>query len=161
MSGESKYSIQTTALTGEGKVSGECLVLLFMYSKKSKKYLHNTFIELLYVDYQKSYYTTPSFIIQSHYYRQHNIASSNRLGTWRSCDQSLHQAQCFCVGCRHHRRWWQWCWGQMPSCGELGCHGSKMFVEYVVSKESICPAFDRMGSCAPFVGGGGENVEAF
>ena len=37
----------------------------------------------------------------------------------------------------------------------------KMFVEYVVSKESICPAFDRVGSCTPFVGGGGENVEAF
>ena len=37
----------------------------------------------------------------------------------------------------------------------------KMFVGYVVSKESICPAFDRMGSCTPFVGGGGENVKAF
>ena len=37
----------------------------------------------------------------------------------------------------------------------------KMFVEYVVSKESIHPAFDRVGSCALFVGGGGENVEAF
>ena len=68
--------IHTTVLTGEGKVSGECLELFFTY-KKRKKYLHNTFIELLYVDYHKSYYTTPSFIIQSHYYRQHTIASGN------------------------------------------------------------------------------------
>ncbi len=37
----------------------------------------------------------------------------------------------------------------------------KMFVEYMVSKESICPAFDRVGSSALFVGGGGEDVEAF
>ena len=36
-----------------------------------------------------------------------------------------------------------------------------MFVEYMVSEESIRPAFDRVGSSAPFVGGGGENVEAF
>ncbi len=37
----------------------------------------------------------------------------------------------------------------------------KLFVEYMVSEESIRPAFDRVGSSAPFVGGGGENVEAF
>ena len=37
----------------------------------------------------------------------------------------------------------------------------KMFVEYVVSEESICPAFDQMGSCAPFVGVGEENIDAF
>ena len=37
----------------------------------------------------------------------------------------------------------------------------EMFVEYVVSEESICPAFDRVGSCTPFVGGGGENIKAF
>ncbi len=37
----------------------------------------------------------------------------------------------------------------------------KMFVEYVVAEESIRPAFDQVGSGAPFVGGGGENVEAF
>ena len=37
----------------------------------------------------------------------------------------------------------------------------KMFVEYVVSEESIRPAFDWVGSCTPFVGGGGENVKAF
>ncbi len=37
----------------------------------------------------------------------------------------------------------------------------KMFVEYMVSKESIHPAFDRVGSSAPFVGGGGGNVKAF
>ena len=37
----------------------------------------------------------------------------------------------------------------------------KMFVEYVVSKESIRPAFNRVGGSAPFVGGGGENVKAF
>ncbi len=37
----------------------------------------------------------------------------------------------------------------------------KMFVEYVVSGETIRPAFDRVGSCTPFVGGGGENVRAF
>ena len=37
----------------------------------------------------------------------------------------------------------------------------KMFVEYMVSEESIRPAFDRVGSIAPFVGGGGENVKAF
>ncbi len=37
----------------------------------------------------------------------------------------------------------------------------KMFVEYMVSEESIRAAFDRVGSSAPFVGGGGENVKAF
>ena len=37
----------------------------------------------------------------------------------------------------------------------------KMFVEYVVSKESIRPPFDWVGSCTPFVGGGGENFKAF
>ena len=37
----------------------------------------------------------------------------------------------------------------------------KMFVEYMVSEESIRPAFDWVGSSAPFVGGGGEDVEAF
>ena len=37
----------------------------------------------------------------------------------------------------------------------------KMFVGYMVSEESIRPAFDWVGSSAPFVGGGGENVEAF
>ena len=37
----------------------------------------------------------------------------------------------------------------------------KMFVEYMVSEESIRPAFDRVGSSAPFVGGGGEDVKAF
>ncbi len=37
----------------------------------------------------------------------------------------------------------------------------KMFVEYMVSKESIRPAFEWVGSSAPFVGGGGENIEAF
>ena len=37
----------------------------------------------------------------------------------------------------------------------------KMFVEYMVSKESIHPAFDWVGSSAPFVGGGGEDVKAF
>jgi hypothetical protein len=37
----------------------------------------------------------------------------------------------------------------------------EMFVEYVVSKESIHLAFDRVGSCTPFVGGGGENLEDF
>ncbi len=36
-----------------------------------------------------------------------------------------------------------------------------MCVEYVVSKETIRPAFDRVGSCTPFVGGGGEHVDAF
>ena len=36
-----------------------------------------------------------------------------------------------------------------------------MFVEYVISNESIRPAFDWVGSCTTFVGGGGENVEAF
>ncbi len=37
----------------------------------------------------------------------------------------------------------------------------EMFIEYVISDESICPAFDWVGSCTPFVGGGGENIEAF
>ena len=37
----------------------------------------------------------------------------------------------------------------------------EMFEEYVISKESICLVFDWVGSCIPFVGGGGENVEAF
>ena len=36
----------------------------------------------------------------------------------------------------------------------------EMFEEYVISKESICLVFDWVGSCIPFVGGGGENVEA-
>ncbi len=37
----------------------------------------------------------------------------------------------------------------------------KNFVEYMVSKESVRPAFDWVGSSAPFVGGGGEDVKAF
>jgi hypothetical protein len=37
----------------------------------------------------------------------------------------------------------------------------EMFVEYGISEESIRPAFDWVGSCTPFVGEGGENIEAF
>jgi hypothetical protein len=34
----------------------------------------------------------------------------------------------------------------------------KMFVEYMVSEESVRPAFDRVGSSTPFIGRGGEDI---
>jgi hypothetical protein len=37
----------------------------------------------------------------------------------------------------------------------------KLFVEYMVSEESMRPAFDWVGSSTPFVGVGGEDVEVF